>query len=58
MQDTGGYHPLVSYRNGMFLNNEVPGIDISQEYIKRFSDMSRQQAEDVGIDIAVELLIK
>ena len=54
-----GIIPLVSYRNAMFLNNEVPGIDISQEYIKRFSpDMSRQQAEDVGIDIAVELINK
>ena len=44
-----GIIPLVSYRNAMFLNNEVPGIDISPEYIQRFSPhMSRQEAEDVG----------
>ncbi|NLN42077.1 MAG: bifunctional homocysteine S-methyltransferase/methylenetetrahydrofolate reductase [Clostridiales bacterium] len=54
-----GIIPLVSYRNAMFLNNEVPGIDISPEYIQRFSPhMSRQEAEDVGIDIAVELITK
>ena len=54
-----GIIPLVSYRNAMFLNNEVPGIDISPEYIQRFSPhMSRQEAEDVGIEIAVELINK
>jgi len=54
-----GVMPLVSYRNAMFLNNEVPGIDISPEYIERFSPhMSRQEAENVGIDIAVELITK
>ena len=54
-----GVMPLVSYRNAMFLNNEVPGIYISPEYIERFSPhMSRQEAENVGIDIAVELITK
>jgi len=43
----------------MFLNNEVPGIDIAPEYIKPFSPhMSRQEAEEVGIEIAVELINK
>ena len=43
----------------MFLNNEVAGIDIPKEYIDRFSpSMSRQEAEDVGVDMAVDLINK
>lgn len=54
-----GIMPLVSYRNAMFLNNEVPGIDIPEECINRFApDMSRQEAEEVGVDMAAELVDK
>lgn len=53
----GGIMPIVSYRNALFLNNEIPGISIPSHYIQRFSpDMDRQEAEDVGVEIAVELI--
>lgn len=52
----GGIMPIVNYRNAQFLNNEVPGIDIPQKYIDRFHpDMSNREAEQVGIELAVEL---
>jgi homocysteine S-methyltransferase len=52
----GGILPIVSYRNAQFLNNELPGVHIPEEYIKRFSpDMSKEEAEDVGIQMAVEI---
>jgi methionine synthase I (cobalamin-dependent)/5,10-methylenetetrahydrofolate reductase len=55
----GGIMPLVSYRNARFLNNEIPGISIPEPYINRFSpDMSREEAENTGIDTAVELAEK
>jgi homocysteine S-methyltransferase len=55
----GGIMPMVSYKNAQFLNNEIPGIKIPQEYIARFrEDMAREEAEEVGIKIAVDIAIK
>ncbi len=52
----GGIMPIVSYRNAQFLNNEVPGIKIPNEYILRFNeDMTREAAEEIGIEIAVDI---
>ncbi|MGN0537017.1 MAG: bifunctional homocysteine S-methyltransferase/methylenetetrahydrofolate reductase [Acutalibacteraceae bacterium] len=54
-----GILPMVTYRNACFLCNEVPGMSISHELIERFSpDMSREDAENVGIEIAYELAKK
>lgn len=53
----GGVMPIVSYKNALFLNNEVPGISVPSHYIGRFRpDMSREEAEETGIEIAVELI--
>lgn len=50
-----GIMPLIGYRNAIFLNNEVPGIDIPTDIVSRFSpDMSREEGEETGIRIAVE----
>lgn len=52
----GGIMPIVNYRNAQFLNNEVPGIEIPQKYVDRFHpDMSKREAEQVGIELAVEI---
>lgn len=49
--------PIVSYKNALFLNNEIPGISIPLNYIERFRpDMDRKEAERVGVEIAVELV--
>lgn len=51
-----GIMPLVSYRNASFLNNEVPGINIPQTTIERFSpNMNREEGAAVGTEIAIEL---
>ena len=40
----------------MFLNNELPGVTIPQEILNRFSeDMSREEGQNIGIDIAVSM---
>lgn len=53
----GGVMPIVSYKNALFLSNEIPGISIPSYYIERFRpDMDRQEAEETGIEIAVELI--
>lgn len=55
----GGIMPLVNYRNANFLNNEVAGIKIPDHVIGRFSeDMSKDEAEGIGIQIGVEMAKK
>ncbi|NLA84493.1 MAG: bifunctional homocysteine S-methyltransferase/methylenetetrahydrofolate reductase [Clostridiales bacterium] len=52
-----GILPPVSYRNAVFLNNEVPGLRIPDHYIKRFSEnMSREEKQETGIGIAGEII--
>lgn len=55
----GGIMPLVSYKNAQFINNELPGITIPEEYVERFSpEMTREEAQQVGIALAVEIAEK
>jgi homocysteine S-methyltransferase len=52
----GGILPLVSYRNAQFLHNEFPGMNIPKEIMEQFKqDMTREVAENVGVEIAVEI---
>jgi homocysteine S-methyltransferase len=54
-----GIMPLVSYRNAMFMKNEVYGIHVPDEIVARYhKDMSRAQGEEVGIQIAMEIVTK
>lgn len=51
-----GIMPLVSYRNAMFLHNEVPGIFIPEICIKKFTrDMTKEEGYETGIEIAVSI---
>lgn len=51
-----GIMPMVSFRNASFMQNEVPGMVIPDELVSRFSpEMSREEAEEVGMGIAAEL---
>lgn len=50
-----GIMPIVSYKNAMFMNNEIQGIDIPEEYVNRFSpDMDRETALNAGLGIVKE----
>ena len=51
-----GLLPVVSYRNAVFLNNELPGVTIPEKYVKMFlENMSKEEAQEVGIKISVEI---
>ena len=51
-----GIMPLVSYRNAVYMNNEVPGIHIPESYVNRFSpEMNREEAQRIGIEIALKI---
>jgi homocysteine S-methyltransferase len=54
-----GIFPLVSIRNAEFMHNEVPGVVVTPEILKRMriaSDKSKEDARDEGIKIARESL--
>jgi methionine synthase I (cobalamin-dependent)/5,10-methylenetetrahydrofolate reductase len=54
-----GILPLASYKNAEFLNNEVPGIGIPDEIMKRMADASSgEAAREEGIRIAQEILLE
>ncbi len=50
-----GVLPLVSVRHAMFLNNEVPGITISEEMMNRMTSAGEGAAKE-GVRIALELI--
>lgn len=54
-----GIMPLVSYRNALFMKNEITGIHVPDEIIARYDkEMSREEAQAVGVQIAEEIMKK
>jgi homocysteine S-methyltransferase len=54
-----GIWPLLSYRNAQFMNNEVPGVSVSDEVMERMriaSDKSKEHGLREGVTIARETL--
>ncbi|SMF32285.1 bifunctional homocysteine S-methyltransferase/methylenetetrahydrofolate reductase [Pseudobacteriovorax antillogorgiicola] len=48
-----GIWPLLSFRNAQFMNNEVPGVVIPDEIMKRMAEpQSPEDAKKVGVEIA------
>jgi homocysteine S-methyltransferase len=54
-----GIWPLLSYRNAQFMNNEVPGVSVTDEVMERMriaSEKSKEHGLREGIAIARETL--
>ncbi|MDF2844950.1 MAG: Methionine synthase (cobalamin-dependent), methyltransferase domain [Herbinix sp.] len=52
-----GIMPLISYRNACFIKNEISGIKVPDEIVARYQpDMSKEEAEQVGATIAIEVM--
>lgn len=52
-----GIMPLVSYKNALFMKNEMTGINITDEVIARYDkEADKKQGEAVGIQIAKEII--
>jgi homocysteine S-methyltransferase len=50
-----GVWPLASYRNAVFMQNEVPGVEIPQSIMDRLASVeSREDQMKMGIEIAQE----
>src|SRR5258707_2719588 len=56
-----GIWPLLSYRNAQFMNNEVPGVSVTDEVMERMriaNDKSKEHGLHEGITIARETLAR
>jgi homocysteine S-methyltransferase len=52
-----GIMPITSYRNALFLHNEIPGIKITDKVLSQMEKTKdREKAKQLGIDIAKDLL--
>jgi len=54
----GGIMPVVSYKNAMFLNNEVYGINIPNEMVEKFKGKDREESLEIAKDISIEIASK
>ena len=51
-----GLMPLVSYRNVLFMKNEMPGIHVNDEILNRYDpEMSREEAEDTAVALCLDI---
>ena len=51
-----GLMPLVSYRNALFMKNEMPGIHVNDEILNRYDpEMSREEAEDTAVALCLDI---
>lgn len=53
-----GIMPIVSFKNALFINNEVPGIKIEDATIEMFRDKDREEAAELGVELAVNIIEK
>ncbi len=54
----GGIMPIVSYRNACFMNNEISGIDVSEEIIAQYKDITRDEATKLAVKISTQTIDK
>ncbi|SFS31343.1 homocysteine S-methyltransferase [Marininema halotolerans] len=51
-----GIMPLTSYRNALFLHNELPGVKIPTHVLEEMTEQKGEEARRIGIAQAKELL--
>jgi homocysteine S-methyltransferase len=52
-----GVWPLLSHRNAVFMNNEVPGVVIPEDIMRRMAEVhDAEDAKKVGVAIAAEMV--
>lgn len=54
-----GIMPLVSRKNALFIQNEMPGINIPGELIEKYEDgLTREQYERIAVETSVSIIRK
>lgn len=50
-----GIFPIVSYKNAIFMQNEVNGVSVCDEIIDLYKEKNRQESEDLAYRISMEI---
>jgi len=51
----GGIFPVVSYKNALFLNNEVSGMDIPEEMVSLYINREKEEAENIAVELSLKI---
>ncbi len=51
----GGIIPVVSYKNACFMNSEISGINVSEDIIKRYEGIDREEASKLAVEISCKV---
>ena len=51
----GGIYPVVSYRNAVFMNNEIAGINVCEEICRMYEGLGREEAEELAYKISLRI---
>jgi homocysteine S-methyltransferase len=54
----GGIIPIVSHRNANFMNNEIAGINVSEDIIRQYEGIDKEEATKLAIKLSVEIAKK
>lgn len=52
----GGIIPIVSYRNAVYMNNEISGIQVDEQYINMYKDKTREEASELAVKLSCEIV--
>lgn len=50
-----GIYPIVSYRNAVFMNNEIAGIKVCDEICEMYKGLGREEAEELAFRLSVKI---
>lgn len=51
-----GILPIVSYKNAMYMANEIPGITIPPEIISKYKEKSKEESFRIAVNISNEIV--
>lgn len=51
----GGVMPIVSYRNACFMNSEIAGISVSEEILKSYEGLDKEQAAEHAVSLTTDI---
>ncbi len=51
-----GIMPVVSYKNALFINNEIAGITIPAQMIEQYKDATKQEAAELAVENACKMV--
>lgn len=52
----GGILPVVSHKNALFLSNEMPGMRLDAQMVRRYEGLGREEAQALSIALSRETM--